>query len=159
MQEEDHQLLLDQYAHLQHQFEVVNGAKVDKETGKVLKGMGFKESDFGRNIDTFSGGWQMRVALSRLLLQDPNLLLLDEPTNHLDIDSILWLEDYLRGYKGGLIIISHDRTFLDRNITKVWEVEKGKIYEYYGNYSFYEAEKRKPGRYANVTLCQSAEKN
>ena len=73
--------------------------------------------------------------------QDPNLLLLDEPTNHLDIDSILWLEDYLRGYKGGLIIISHDRTFLDRNITKVWEVEKGKIYEYYGNYSFYEAEK------------------
>ncbi|HEY4482259.1 MAG TPA: hypothetical protein VI489_05350, partial [Candidatus Brocadiaceae bacterium] len=76
-----------------------------------------------------------------LLLQDPNLLLLDEPTNHLDIDSILWLEDYLRGYKGGLIIISHDRTFLDRNITKVWEVEKGKIYEYYGNYSFYEAEK------------------
>lgn len=141
MQEEDHQLLLDQYAHLQHQFEVVNGAKVDKETGKVLKGMGFKESDFGRNIDTFSGGWQMRVALSRLLLQDPNLLLLDEPTNHLDIDSILWLEDYLRGYKGGLIIISHDRTFLDRNITKVWEVEKGKIYEYYGNYSFYEAEK------------------
>lgn len=141
MQEEDHQLLLDQYAHLQHQFEVVNGAKVDKETGKVLKGMGFKESDFGRNIDTFSGGWQMRVALSRLLLQDPNLLLLDEPTNHLDIDSILWLEDYLKGYKGGLIIISHDRTFLDRNITKVWELEKGKIYEYYGNYSFYEAEK------------------
>jgi len=141
IQGEDHELLLDQYAHLQHQFEVVNGAKVDKETGKVLKGMGFKESDFGKNIDTFSGGWQMRVALSRLLLQDPNLLLLDEPTNHLDIDSILWLEDYLRGYKGGLIIISHDRTFLDRNITKVWEVEKGKIYEYYGNYSFYEAEK------------------
>ena len=141
MQEEDHHLLLDQYAHLQHQFEVVNGAKVDKETGKVLKGMGFKESDFEKNIDTFSGGWQMRVALSRLLLQDPNLLLLDEPTNHLDIDSILWLEDYLKEYKGGLIIISHDRTFLDRNITKVWEVEKGKIYEYYGNYSFYEAEK------------------
>ncbi|MEK7805889.1 MAG: ABC-F family ATP-binding cassette domain-containing protein, partial [Planctomycetota bacterium] len=141
IQGEDHELLLDQYAHLQHQFEVVNGAKVDKETGKVLKGMGFKESDFVKNIDTFSGGWQMRVALSRLLLQDPNLLLLDEPTNHLDIDSILWLEDYLKGYKGGLIIISHDRTFLDRNITKVWEVEKGKIYEYYGNYSFYEAEK------------------
>src|SRR5574337_1464705 len=102
---------------------------VDAETGKVLKGMGFKESDFAKNIDTFSGGWQMRVALSRLLLQEPNLLLLDEPTNHLDIDSILWLEEYLRGFKGGLIIISHDRAFLDRNISKVWELEKGKIHE------------------------------
>lgn len=140
---EDHQLLLDQYAHLQHQLEVINGAKVDAETSKVLKGMGFKESDFEKSIGTFSGGWQMRVALSRLLLQEPNLLLLDEPTNHLDIDSILWLEEYLKEYKGGLIIISHDRTFLDRNITKVWELEKGKIYEYHGNYSFYEAEKEK----------------
>src|SRR3989339_704293 len=141
IQGEDHELLLDQYAHLQHQFEVVNGAKVDKETGKVLKGMGFKESDFEKNIDTFSGGWQMRVALSRLLLQDPNLLLLDEPTNHLDIDSILWLEEYLKEFDGSLIIISHDRAFLDRNITKVWELENGRINEYYGNYSFYEAEK------------------
>lgn len=102
---EDHQLLLDQYAHLQHQLEVINGAKVDAETSKVLKGMGFKESDFEKSIGTFSGGWQMRVALSRLLLQEPNLLLLDEPTNHLDIDSILWLEEYLKEYKGGLIII------------------------------------------------------
>lgn len=85
----------------------------------------------------------MRVALSRLLLQEPNLLLLDEPTNHLDIDSILWLEEYLKEFQGGLIIISHDRTFLDRNITKVWELEKGKIHEYYGTYSFYEVEKKK----------------
>ena len=143
IQGEDYQLLLDHYAHLQHQLEVVNAAKVDAETGKVLKGMGFKESDFEKGINTFSGGWQMRVALSRLLLQEPNLLLLDEPTNHLDIDSILWLEEYLRGFKGGLIIISHDRAFLDRNISKVWELEKGKINEYYGNYSFYEIEKEK----------------
>lgn len=140
---EDHQLLLDHYAHLQHQLEVVNGAKVDAETGKVLKGMGFKEADFGKGISTFSGGWQMRVALSRLLLQEPNLLLLDEPTNHLDIDSILWLEEYLKEFKGGLIIISHDRTFLDRNTTRIWELEKGKIHEYCGNYSFYEVEKEK----------------
>ncbi len=140
---EDHQLLLDHYAHLQHQLAVVNGAKVDAETGKVLKGMGFKESDFDRGIGTFSGGWQMRVALSRLLLQEPNLLLLDEPTNHLDIDSILWLEEYLKGFNGGLIIISHDRAFLDRNISRIWELEKGKICEYYGNYSFYETEKMK----------------
>lgn len=141
IQGEDHQLLLDHYAHLQHHLEVVNGAKIDAETSKVLKGMGFKESDFEKSIATLSGGWQMRVALSRLLLQEPNLLLLDEPTNHLDIDSILWLEEYLKGYKGGLIIISHDRAFLDRNIAKVWELEKGKIHEYYGNYSFYEVEK------------------
>ncbi|MEP9409945.1 MAG: ABC-F family ATP-binding cassette domain-containing protein [Candidatus Brocadia sp.] len=143
IQGEDHQSLLDHYAHLQHHLEVVNGAKVDAETSKVLKGMGFKESDFGKGIGTFSGGWQMRVALSKLLLQEPNLLLLDEPTNHLDIDSILWLEGYLKGYKGGLIIISHDRAFLDRNVSRIWELEKGKVYEYYGNYSFYEAEKEK----------------
>lgn len=143
IQGEDHHILLDRYAHLQHQLEVVNSSKVEAETGKVLKGMGFKESDFERSICTFSGGWQMRVALSRLLLQEPNLLLLDEPTNHLDIDSILWLEEYLKGFQGGLIIISHDRTFLDRNITKVWELEKGKIHEYYGTYSFYEVEKEK----------------
>ncbi|MFN3532936.1 MAG: ribosomal protection-like ABC-F family protein [Candidatus Brocadia sp.] len=143
IQGEDHQLLLDHYAQLLHHLEVVNGAKVGAETSKVLKGMGFKESDFGKGIGTFSGGWQMRVALSRLLLQEPNLLLLDEPTNHLDIDSILWLEEYLKGYKGGLIIISHDRAFLDRNVSRIWELEKGKIHEYYGNYSFYEAEKEK----------------
>ena len=141
LQGEDHLLLLDDYAHLQHQLEVINGSKVEAETGKVLKGMGFKESDFEKSISTFSGGWQMRVALSRLLLQEPNLLLLDEPTNHLDIDSILWLEEYLKEFDGSLIIISHDRAFLDRNITKVWELENGRINEYYGNYSFYEAEK------------------
>lgn len=141
--DEEHQLILDLYAHLQHQLEVISGAKVDAETSRVLKGMGFKESDFEKSIGTFSGGWQMRVALSKLLLQEPNLLLLDEPTNHLDIDSILWLEEYLKGYKGGLIIISHDRAFLDRNITRIWELEKGKIYEYHGNYSFYEGEKEK----------------
>ncbi|TLD42949.1 MAG: ATPase component of ABC transporter with duplicated ATPase domain [Candidatus Jettenia ecosi] len=143
LQDEDRQALLDHYAHLQHQLEVVNGAKVNAETGKVLKGMGFKEADFERSISTFSGGWQMRVALSKLLLQEPNLLLLDEPTNHLDIDSILWLEEYLKEFKGGLIIISHDRAFLDRNVSKIWELEKGDISEYYGNYSFYEAEKEK----------------
>lgn len=143
LQSEEYQLLLDKYTHLQHQLEVVNGAKVHAETGKVLKGMGFKESDFDKGIGVFSGGWQMRVALSRLLLQEPNLLLLDEPTNHLDIDSILWLEDYLREFKGGLIIISHDRAFLDRNAAKIWELERGNIHEYHGNYSCYEAEKEK----------------
>lgn len=140
---EEHQLLLDKYANFRHQLEVINGSKVDAEVSKVLKGMGFKESDFVKEIDDLSGGWQMRVALSKLLLQDPNLLLLDEPTNHLDIDSILWLEDYLKEFKGSIIIVSHDRAFLDRNVTKIWELEKGEVDEYYGNYSFYEVEKER----------------
>ena len=141
LDEEEHQLFLDRYAHLQHQLDVVNGSKVDAETSKVLKGMGFKDSDFTKAIGELSGGWQMRVALSRLLLQEPNLLLLDEPTNHLDIDSIIWLESYLKEFKGGLILISHDRAFLDRNVTKIWELERGSVTEYSGNYSFYEVEK------------------
>ncbi|MEK7699641.1 MAG: ABC-F family ATP-binding cassette domain-containing protein, partial [Planctomycetota bacterium] len=141
LDEEEHQLFLDNYAHLQHQLEVVNGSKVDAETSKVLKGMGFKDSDFTKAIGELSGGWQMRVALSRLLLQEPNLLLLDEPTNHLDIDSILWLESYLKEFKGGLILISHDKAFLDRNVSKIWELERGNITEYSGNYSLYETEK------------------
>jgi ATP-binding cassette subfamily F protein 3 len=140
---EEHQLLLDKYANFRHQLEVINGSKVDAEVSKVLKGMGFKESDFVKEIDDLSGGWQMRVALSKLLLQDPNLLLLDEPTNHLDIDSILWLEDYLKEFKGSIIIVSHDRAFLDRNVTKIWELEKGEVDEYHGNYSFYEVEKER----------------
>ncbi|MCF6157021.1 MAG: ABC transporter ATP-binding protein [wastewater metagenome] len=143
IQNNERQLLLDKYTHLHHQLEVVHGAKIHAETGKVLKGIGFKESDFEKSIDTLSGGWQMRVALSKLLLQEPSLLLLDEPTNHLDIDSILWLEDYLREFQGGLIIISHDRAFLDRNVKKIWELERGSITEYHGNYSFYEDEKEK----------------
>ena len=140
---EEHQLLLDKYANFRHQLEVINGSKVDAEVSKVLKGMGFKESDFVKEIVDLSGGWQMRVALSKLLLQDPNLLLLDEPTNHLDIDSILWLEEYLKEFKGSIIIVSHDRAFLDRNVTKIWELEKGEVDEYYGNYSFYEVEKER----------------
>ncbi|HHT9106278.1 MAG TPA: ABC-F family ATP-binding cassette domain-containing protein [Candidatus Wujingus californicus] len=140
---EEHQLLLDKYANFRHQLEVINGSKVDAEVSKVLKGMGFKESDFVKEINDLSGGWHMRVALSKLLLQDPNLLLLDEPTNHLDIDSILWLEEYLKEFKGSIIIVSHDRAFLDRNVTKIWELEKGEVDEYHGNYSFYEVEKER----------------
>ncbi|MBM4053495.1 MAG: ATP-binding cassette domain-containing protein [Planctomycetes bacterium] len=141
--DDDRQELLDRYTHLQHQLSVVNANKIDAETEKVLKGIGFKVSDFGKNIEALSGGWQMRVALSRLLLQEPDILLLDEPTNHLDVDSILWLEQYLRELHAGLILISHDKAFLDRNVTKIWELEKGNICEYHGNYSFYESEKEK----------------
>ena len=103
----------------------------------VLSGLGFEADDLERPLNTFSGGWRMRVALAKLLLQRPDILLLDEPTNHLDIDSIAWLEDYLKSYDGTVVIVSHDRYFLDRMVTTIAELAYGRITEYAGNYSYY----------------------
>src|SRR5690606_26023253 len=103
----------------------------------VLKGLGFKNSDFDRDIGEFSGGWQMRVELAKLLVNNPDLLLIDEPTNHLDIVSIEWLENYLKNFKGGLVLISHDRRFLDNVTNRTIEIANKKIYDYKGNYSKY----------------------
>ncbi|MEM9479278.1 MAG: ABC-F family ATP-binding cassette domain-containing protein [Verrucomicrobiota bacterium] len=104
---------------------------------RVLAGLGFANSDFGRPVEHFSGGWQMRIALAKLLLAEPNVLLLDEPTNHLDIESQLWLENHLREYNGAVILVSHDRAFLDALISRTFAFEYGKVDEYSGNYSFY----------------------
>lgn len=133
--------LLSEYTRLNHAFEMKNGYAYKSEITGVLKGLGFPEEEFSRTTDTLSGGQKTRVALGRLLLSTPDLILLDEPTNHLDMESIRWLETYLLNYKGAVIIVAHDRYFLDRVVTKVVELEHGKSQLYTGNYSAY-AEKK-----------------
>ena len=135
---EEHDELLARYGDLQHRFEELGGFRADAEVAKVLTGLGFHESQFEQPTETFSGGWQMRLALAKLLLQQPDILLLDEPTNHLDLDSLLWLESYLRAYVGSVIIISHDREFLDRLVTRIASLYRQTITEYTGNYSSFE---------------------
>ena len=133
--------LMNQYTSLNSQFELENGYAYKSEVTGVLKGLGFTEEDFPRQIETLSGGQKTRVALGKLLLSRPDILLLDEPTNHLDMDSISWLETYLLNYPGAVFIVSHDRYFLDRVVTKVIEIENGNLRTYNGNYSAY-AEKK-----------------
>ena len=129
---------LARYGELQHRFEELGGFRADAEVAKVLTGLGFREDQFAWPTDTFSGGWQMRIALAKLLLQRPDILLLDEPTNHLDLDSLLWLEGYLNAYSGSVVVISHDRSFLDRIVTRVAAVHQHTLTEYTGNYSAFE---------------------
>ena len=128
---------MEEYAALQHEFEQNDGYSYQSRLKGVLKGLGFTESDFDRPLRQLSGGQKTRVHLAKLLLSKPDILLLDEPTNHLDIASIEWLEDFLRTYPGSVLIISHDRYFLDRIVTKVIEIENKKSTVYNGNYSFY----------------------
>jgi len=128
---------MEEYAALQHYFEENDGYSYQSRLKGVLKGLGFADSDFNRPMNQLSGGQKTRVHLGKLLLSKPDVLLLDEPTNHLDIASIEWLEDFLRTYPGSVLIISHDRYFLDRIVTKVIEIENKKSYVYNGNYSFY----------------------
>lgn len=127
--------LLEEFSEANDRFQLLGGASMEAEAEKVLKGLGFKSSDMGRLTDEFSGGWQMRVELAKMLLQKPNYLLLDEPTNHLDIESIIWLESFLKDYPGAVIIISHDKQFLDNTTKRTIEVELGQIYDYKAPYS------------------------
>lgn len=133
--------LLDDYSHALHDFEVAGGYEMEHRTAEVLEGLGFSTEDLQRPYDQFSGGWRMRVLLAKMMLQQPDLLLLDEPTNHLDLPSIEWLERYLQSYPGSVVIVSHDRYFLDRMVTKIVEVWQRDLYPYSGNYSFFEQEK------------------
>jgi ATP-binding cassette subfamily F protein 3 len=133
--------LLEVYGELQHRLESSDAFRIKTGIEKVLVGLGFRESDFARQTDEFSGGWQMRIALAKLLLAQPSLLLLDEPTNHLDLDSLRWLEDYLRSYEGAVIIVSHDRRFLDNMTGKTYELSMGTLTEYAGNFTYYVTEK------------------
>ena len=131
----DYSKLLQQVADLDDRFHLLGGISMEADAEKVLKGLGFKSSDMHRQTSEFSGGWQMRIELTKMLLRKPDFLLLDEPTNHLDIESILWLEKFLKNYHGAVIVISHDKQFLD-NVTKgTIEIEWGKIFEYKVAYS------------------------
>lgn len=133
--------LMDAYASLTHAYEAENGYAYKSELTGVLKGLGFSSEDFDKPVSTLSGGQKTRVALGKLLLQKPNLIILDEPTNHLDLASIAWLETYLLNYKGAVIVVSHDRYFLDRIATKVIELDNTKATVFAGNYSAYAAGK------------------
>ena len=131
--------IMDRYTRMTHDFEVRGGLLYKSELTGVLKGLSFLDEDFDKQISTLSGGQKTRVSLAKLLLQSPDLIILDEPTNHLDIASISWLETYLKSYKGAVLIVSHDRYFLDRVVTKVIAIENGLVRSYAGNYSDYAA--------------------
>ena len=134
----DAESLLEQHGRLQSEFERYQGYTLEARALKVLQGLGFDQDDSRRRWSEFSGGWRMRVALAKILLAEPDILLLDEPTNHLDLESLLWVEDYLIGFKGAMVLVSHDRAFLNRLISKVVEAERGKVSLYTGNYDDYD---------------------
>jgi len=146
--------LVQEYGRLQHLFEEKDGFSAESKTSRVLQGLAIPQSWWQRRMNELSGGWQMRVHLAKLILSAPSLLLMDEPTNHLDVESIVWLSSFLRSYEGGLIVISHDRYFLDENIKEVVEIWNGRLHFYSGNYSYYLEEKEK-----RLELLQGAFEN
>jgi len=131
----------DRYHSLEHEFQTRGGYSIEAEVGRVLQGLGFRKEDWERQTDEFSGGWQMRLALAKLLLQKPNLLLLDEPTNHLDLEARNWLEEYLHDYPHALVLISHDRYFLDVVVNKIAEIWNKRFWFYTGNYDKFLSQK------------------
>jgi ATP-binding cassette, subfamily F, member 3 len=138
--EAEHEAMLHRYSDLQDHFRIHDGYSIELKTATVLQGLGFKSTDFERATETFSGGWQMRIALAKLLLGEPNLLLLDEPTNHLDLEARNWLEEYLNAYPYAVILVSHDRFFLDAVVTRIADLTLRTLTDYYTNYSGYLAE-------------------
>ncbi len=137
----DDERLLHEYSDKLHELELLGGYTIHHRTEEVLHGLGFSQIDLQRPYREFSGGWRMRVLLAKMILQEPDLLLLDEPTNHLDLPSIEWLEKYLQHYKGAVVIVSHDKYFLNRMVTKIVELYQQQLHVYNGNYDFYEQEK------------------
>ena len=137
----EHEAMLVRYSELSEEFRHRDGYAVDLKIATVLKGLGFSDADAERPAETFSGGWQMRIALAKLLLQEPGLLLLDEPTNHLDLEARNWLEEYLASYPHAVILVSHDRFFLDAVVNRIADLSLRTITDYPGNYSHYVAER------------------
>lgn len=128
---------LDACGRARERYEALGGYRLESQVRSVLFGLGFKEDDMARHTGDFSGGWQMRIALAKLLIRKPDLLLLDEPTNHLDLESVKWLEGFLRGYDGAVVVVSHDRAFMDNMVDRVAEIDAGRLELYKGNYSAY----------------------
>ena len=137
----EYQQISERYNHLQAEFTARDGYNIESRVGGVLTGLGFSKEDWQKRVEQFSGGWQMRIALAKLLLEEPNLLLLDEPTNHLDLEARNWLENYLANYPNAFVLISHDRYFLDVTVTKIVEIWNKKVWFYTGGYSKYESQK------------------
>jgi len=129
--------MLETYSRLTHEFELKNGYAYQSEVTGILKGLGFSEDDFGKSVSSLSGGEKTRIALGKLLLSKPDIILLDEPTNHLDLISIAWLENFLLNYNGAVVVVAHDRYFLDKVVSKVIEIDNGKCMTYMGNYTDY----------------------
>ncbi len=143
--------LAKEYGKLQERYTLLGGYGLEAEAKRILHGLGFKERDFDRLTDELSGGWRMRIALAKILLQSPDLLLLDEPTNHLDLVSLIWLEEFLINYPGAMVIVSHDRVFLNHLIDWIAEIEAQKIDLYYGDYDHYLEEKEARGQILEAT--------
>src|SRR5690606_7277352 len=133
--------LANDYADLLHEMDVLDGYSIQHRTEEILQGLGFSNPELHKPYKNFSGGWRMRDLLAKLILQNPDVLLMDEPTNHLDLPSIEWLEKYLMHYPGAVVIVSHDRFFLDRMVTKVVELYQQRLHFYTGNYTYCEQEK------------------
>src|SRR6188508_394152 len=145
---------LHDYTDRLHELETLGGYNIHHKTEEILQGLGFANADLKRPYKEFSGGWRMRVLLAKMILQQPDLLLMDEPTNHLDLPSIEWLEKYLLNYPGSVVIVSHDKYFLNRMVTKIVELYQQKLHSYVGNYDFYEREKA-----VRIDLAQKAYEN
>jgi ATPase subunit of ABC transporter with duplicated ATPase domains len=133
--------ILEQFGHVQEEYEHLGGYALEAQAREVLHGLGFAEDQIDGDVGALSGGWKMRVALARVLLGRPAVLLMDEPTNHLDLESIIWLERFLKGYDGALLMTSHDREFMNRIVDKICEIDAGEVVTYSGNYDFYERER------------------
>ena len=133
--------ILERFGEVQEEYEHLNGYTLEAQAREVLHGLSFKDDQIDGDVGALSGGWKMRVALARVLLGRPDVLLMDEPTNHLDLESIIWLESFLRAYQGSLLMTSHDREFMNRLVTKIAEIDSGEIITYSGNYDFYEKER------------------
>lgn len=155
---DDYMELINRLQEAEHQIEIHDGYQIEEQTERVLKGLGFDPSDFEKKVKQFSGGWQMRIELAKILLQKPDLILLDEPTNHLDIESVLWLEKFLKDYPGAIMMVSHDRTFLDNITNRTIEVINGNIEDYPSPYTRYtELRKERKEQMMNAQKNQQRE--